>query len=1004
MNSYGSLAEDSDKSPTGDEDTDIYLVLGNPSQRNRKFIRTSSVILPSTGERVHRKLSFRSSELQPLLLSTNISIQNKAKILMYMAHNFIVEMYQNEKTKSILKCSLAYLIGSLGVYWSVLNRFLGNSDFKHVIATVVVYFHPSRTKGSMHITLIYVIISISFSFLVCFGCRFLSASFYKNGSEEVSMAIDLVVSSVSLGVVAFMKQKVNKETFNTACSLASISIVACIIKEGSMNGAIIPIERLLSTLRIVVTGCFISVAVCYLLWPQTAESLVKKDLNDSFNLMSSILSVIVNRFLKGENLDHKDNELFNRLNSKINNLKKNLADAKYELYFKGKESEWKHLEMLIDITISLVTNLRALRSSTEMQWRLLHESPQDEGSNASLKSFESNIPISQSVENLTRIQEVSNTNDLDYSAINSSQMFDLFVYYLAPSTKAFVFTIKNILNDVPFQYNDNSYRRFVKTAKFQRSLVIATTLFNDKQVASFDKLYDQEIFKSNTNFLFKSDLEEVTACCGNFSSLLGLFGDELLKFLVLLSDNSTTQTKSWDWIKVWSKRQSDGNTDTFKFDSNLNDALLHLQSQYQLRKVDKNDLNVENSVLNLYSNKLWQLIKVFKRIDIQFGIRVGLGAFVLSLFAFYPRTKFFFTNWRGEWSLTIYCIMMNKSLGGTQMTVKWRFLGTFLGSTIAWIVWLLFDGHPFALGLVGFLLSTYCFNIIIYWKKNNAFGRFILLTYNLTALYSYTVEQHDAEDDNEGGDSPIISEVAFHRFISVSVGVIWALTMASIFIPNSARSRLKTGLTVLWLRIGVIWNSDPLDYRRDETDQKDKLISLKGGENALNNLLNELEVLLKQAPSEFRLKGKFPTKKYESLLSSSSKIVDALHNMILIIEVDPILSTNEKFVINYIETERHELEHRIFLIFYMIASSMKLQFPLPSKPASTEHAKDRLLYKLSEVRSNSVNDSVVLCNEDYVLLYSYILVTSTITQELDKIIEVIKQLMGDISEDMFQLV
>ena len=53
--------------------------------------------------------------------------------------------------------------------------------------------------------------------------------------------------------------------------------------------------------------------------------------------------------------------------------------------------------------------------------------------------------------------------------------------------------------------------------------------------------------------------------------------------------------------------------------------------------------------------------------------------------------------------------------------------------------------------------------------------------------------QKDSEDDNEGGDNPIIGEIAFHRFIAVSIGIMWALTMATWFLPNSARVRLKMG-------------------------------------------------------------------------------------------------------------------------------------------------------------------------------------------------------------------
>ena len=335
------------------------------------------------------------------------------------------------------------------------------------------------------------------------------------------------------------------------------------------------------------------------------------------------------------------------------------------------------------------------------------------------------------------------------------------------------------------------------------------------------------------------------------------------------------------------------------------------------------------------------------------------------------------------------------------MTAKWRFVGTFMGVFLAYLVWQMTDANEYVLAIVGFLLSLPCFYIIIYWKRNNAYGRFILLAYNLTALYSYSMLQKDSEDGNEGGDKPIVGQIAVHRFIAVSIGIIWALIIANVFLPNSARARLKSGLTILWLRMGVIWNSDPMDY--EELTEGLKLTGLKDFKGT-RDLLLECQTLVKQAPMEFRLKGRFPKEIYEKLLRETSAILDAFLNLQLMVEVDDSLQPNEETILKYLSSERDELEHRIFLIFYMVASALALGFPLPTKPASTEHAKDRMLLKLSEFRSKSSYERVGLKNEEYVLLYSYILVTSTITKELDRIILNIKELLGDISEDIFVLV
>ena len=90
------------------------------------------------------------------------------------------------------------------------------------------------------------------------------------------------------------------------------------------------------------------------------------------------------------------------------------------------------------------------------------------------------------------------------------------------------------------------------------------------------------------------------------------------------------------------------------------------------------------------------------------------------------------------------------------------------------------------------------------------------------------------------------------------------------------------------------------------------------------------------------------------------------------VRVDPKLSENEQYVLKYIAAERSELEDRIFFNFLHSYQCHELNFPLPVKPTSMEHARDRMLYKLSEIRSyNATESELALKNEDYFLLYSY---------------------------------
>ncbi len=64
--------------------------------------------------------------------------------------------------------------------------------------------------------------------------------------------------------------------------------------------------------------------------------------------------------------------------------------------------------------------------------------------------------------------------------------------------------------------------------------------------------------------------------------------------------------------------------------------------------------------------------------------------------------------------------------------------------------------QKYLLAFFGWLVATGCFYLILA-KNQGPMGRFILLTYNLGALYAYSLSIHDDDhDDDEGGIDPAI--------------------------------------------------------------------------------------------------------------------------------------------------------------------------------------------------------------------------------------------------------
>lgn len=1008
------------------DEQDVQLILHTRENGDNRLLKVpTSVILPKSGKRVKRSNLFFNSDVASMSDMSISSLNNASDnsddsfspdatigSRLESAKNQVLYLVQSEVFQNVIKSSTAYLIASLAVYWGPLSHFFGPVDTKHIAASASVYFHPGKTKGAMHQLFLFALLSLLFSFSLSLVTRTLSSFFYNRGCIGWSYCIDVTISSIGLGIVAYWKQIVDMDSFSTACHLAYISIAAGIVREGSLNADNSPLPRLLALCKIVLFGSFTAVGVCYLLWPRSAVTLLRGSLNDSFDNMSLILSILSHRFLNGEKSTEKDILRFATLHERTNYLKICLKEAQFELRLLGKEAEYKLYSEIIDATCKLEEHLQGMKSSCEMQWQLLQDCLGENSINNSEPNCFSyhSRRFSEGFDGcLNRFVEHSpDPEDPGYDAIYATQLFDLFAYYLAPSVKSFVFTVKEILRVLPFEKIAIAGKKedcFVKSKEYQASLNKAVKIFEDKQLRTFESLYSQQIFQPNS-FLFKSDQEEVAACCGNFSSLLASYGKELIHFLQLtcqFEDTVNANKRSWKWMTLWkfsAMKFGEENNETTLVDA-LQEMTNRSKHRYEMRHQDfvneNSELIPKKAKIDEFRFHLWQRFRFLRSSNVQFGIRTAIGAFCISVFAFIPATRLKFVSFRAEWALIIYCIMMSKSLGGTAMPAKWRFMGTFQGALLAFLAWEISDASPVVLAVTGFLLSIPCFYVLIYWENNHAYGRFILLTYNLTALYTYM----ELDSLKDGNKRPIVWEIAFHRFVAVSVGIIWALLVTAVLLPNSAKAQLKSGLTILWLRMGVIWSSNPMCSRK--TEQGYELVGLRDIKGT-RDLLLECQRLLKLAPNEIRLKGRFPKKVYQNLLQSTSAVLDAFLNLQIMVRMNNLLLSNELYVLLYIGEERDELEHRIFLIFYMISSALALGFPLPSKPASTEHARNRLLLKLSEFRSESRLKQMKLLNKDYCRLYSYILVTTEITNELEKIMNFIRALLGDITEDAFRLV
>lgn len=165
-------------------------------------------------------------------------------------------------------------------------------------------------------------------------------------------------------------------------------------------------------------------------------------------------------------------------------------------------------------------------------------------------------------------------------------------------------------------------------------------------------------------------------------------------------------------------------------------------------------------------------------------------------------------------------------------------------------------------------------------------------------------------------------------------------------------------------------------------------------ELALQVSLMSLRELLTHAPNEPRLKGPFPVKTYDAMLTCCQNILDKFLSMRIVILKDVwALQVRRAFMLPA-SKEWMDMAGNILLYFYLLASALQLKTPLPPYLPPAEQARQVLLKKLEQVLPSAVTytktGAAPTVNDDeedgYMVYYAYVAMMENIIQELDKVV------------------
>lgn len=254
----------------------------------------------------------------------------------------------------------------------------GATPNAHFIATVAVYYNPARSVGSMLEADLFMVWAASAATLVSLGAMATAVTLNDRNEEWLSHFVILVFwLAGSCGFIAYMKVKVGKATFGSACSMAALITSVIITKSGAIHLGYFETDVVLQLLFIVVIGTTISNLVCFGLFRQSAYYKLRQNVAGSLSSFSTLLDSLTRTFLLEEENPSTSMTDLHRASvaaeATFTSLKSAFDEAKLELLEPRMQHNVDNYEKVIGSLAKLAKHLTGMRQGCKTQDALLRE-------------------------------------------------------------------------------------------------------------------------------------------------------------------------------------------------------------------------------------------------------------------------------------------------------------------------------------------------------------------------------------------------------------------------------------------------------------------------------------------------------------------------------------------------------------------------------------------------------------------------------------------------------
>ncbi|KAG2191988.1 hypothetical protein INT47_000780 [Mucor saturninus] len=1044
-------------------------------RRRHSKSKETTRLLPHDDKNLHMPLSLSSDSedndhddddnniTYPSKRSSGGMVKRLYRKLNQWQHHHLTLSHQQ---KMVLKCSFAYMIGSLFTFVPTLNALCGTHIASHMAATVTVFFNPAKSVGGMveaaGFGWLYTLAALTLSIASMYTTDFFLEHQMPTTAAVISLGVWLAGSTF---VISYLKAKINTPSILTASGLAFIILFTVIVRQGSGTETEFDFDIITETFSIVAIGSAISAIVCIFIWPMSASQKLRSNIDASLSSTKILLKLLTKTFLLDADLPEfaANKTLETALKShrtSFTSLKPALKEAKLEFYNLAMKKHADGYHKIVESLERLAQHVGGLKSSCGLQVEVMHQTrpsyygaiPPNSSSRQEKETYNLKAgPQRKKME--TELKREKQDSKTAAEATTSTSYFDIisenpitgndgnnkgrpekkegalvqFIQTVRSPMKSLAYTCKQTIIHLQARFLKKTTHATPSFVLMRQNLASAIELFETSQHQAMIRFYQRRFKKYHRNIktsdnlhtLFLEQQQEFPAddifLVYFFVFCLLEFAKELMTLVesVQLVFEDMEEMDKTNSVFAWAK-------------------FLFTKNAYHQEVYDTQDMFIPNNnhtintlhtpepktKLRRFLLKLWGFFSEFRTYRVKFAFKSMLTAELISVLAFIPATRPYFTDFKMEWTLITVMAVMMPTVGGTNLGAVLRIFATVLGCILAAVTYTIFHDNTFMLWLFTWLISIPSFWMILN-HKHGRFGLFTLLAYNLVVLYKF-----NHSDD----DSINVFTLTWMRCAAVSLGVVIGLIVTAYVWPYEARTQVRKGLSDLLLRLSWLYKQLVSVYSEDgeedytqlsrhiDTQSEDivyplslltrrnkaRAIALQKIELSIQLNIFDLQVLLQHAPNEPRLKGPFPAKAYGAMIDCCQSILDKFLSLRIVILKDVWAIHVRRNFLMPASQEFMEMAGNVFLYFYLLASALQLKTPLPPYLPPAEKTRQLLMHKLQElplVMEESMQQHRLgkeKRDECYMVYYAYVVLMENIIRELDMLGGHMKDLFGSL--------